>query len=418
MFLVLSGCQSDSNNTDSDSKKPSVTISWWGGESRNDATIAAVKQFEQLNDVEINIEYGAWSGWETRMAARIYSDSMSDVMQINQNWITMYESSDRQRFYDLGELSDIIDFSQYSEESIERCSYEGEIKAVPVSLTSKLFYFNENTFRKAGIDVPETLDELYAAGETFRDVLGDDYYPLSLGEYDRMILMVYYLESVYGREWITNKKLNYSKDEIIQGLKFISSLEDRHVIPDVKKLSGDGALSLDKNVNWITGKYAGIFEWDSTISKFIDSVDEQQHICLGGYLNGMGSYDGGFSKISLAFAISENTKYPELCARLINFLLNEEEGVKLMGVQRGVPLSSKARQICTDNNLIDEMTMDANTQIMERTKFIVDPYFEYTCLKSENGGVYFDVMSGLSYGDYTVSEAAEKLIKGIDEVLQ
>ena len=48
------------------------------------------------------------------------------------------------------------------------------------------------TFNKAGItEVPKTLDDLMAAGKAFQDKLGADYYPLHLGAYDRMILMVF-----------------------------------------------------------------------------------------------------------------------------------------------------------------------------------------------------------------------------------
>mgnify|MGYP007042472967 FL=1 len=39
-----------------------------------------------------------------------------------------------------------------------------------------------------------------AAGKTFQEKLGDDYYPAP-GRYDRMILMVFYLESKYGKDW-------------------------------------------------------------------------------------------------------------------------------------------------------------------------------------------------------------------------
>ncbi len=48
-----------------------------------------------------------------------------------------------------------------------------------------------------------------------RRKLGDDYYPLHLGAYDRMILMVFYLESKYGKDWAdpTTSTLNYTADD-------------------------------------------------------------------------------------------------------------------------------------------------------------------------------------------------------------
>ena len=107
-----------------------------------------------------------------------------------------------------------------------------------------------------------------AACLVFAEKLGDDYYPLALGAYDKMILMVYYVESVYGKDWVVDGQLNYTTEEIAKGLEFIQSLEDNHVIPTAQTLTGDGADSLDKNPKWMEGKYAGIFEWDSSASKF------------------------------------------------------------------------------------------------------------------------------------------------------
>ena len=98
-------------------------------------------------------------------------------------------------------------------------------------MTGRIFYWNKTTFDKAGISFPTTLDELMAAGKTFQEKLGDDYYPLAIGQYDRMILMTFYLESKYGKAWVENNECQYSEEEVVDGLNFIDSLEDNHVIP-------------------------------------------------------------------------------------------------------------------------------------------------------------------------------------------
>ena len=89
------------------------------------------------------------------------------------------------------------------------------------------------TFNKAGItEVPKSLDDLMAAGKAFKEKLGDDYYPMHLGAYDRMILMVFYLESKYGKDWAdpSTSTLNYDADQIAEGIDFIKSLVEGHVI--------------------------------------------------------------------------------------------------------------------------------------------------------------------------------------------
>src|SRR5699024_8135433 len=117
-------------------------------------------------------------------------------------------------------------------------------------------------FNKAGItEYPKTLDDLYAAGEAFQNNLGEDYYPLHLGGYDRMIAMVFYLESIYGKDWAdpTTSTLNYTRDEIIEGLDFIKSLVDRHVIMPLPTYYGNnGSTAASQSNEWITGQLAGI----------------------------------------------------------------------------------------------------------------------------------------------------------------
>lgn len=401
----------------SDAKEPvTIKFSWWGGDSRHEATLKAIEKFQETYDwITVEPQYGAWSGWEESMATAFATGTAPDVNQINWNWITSF-SSDGSAFKDLNEYSNIIQLDNFGQSFLDQCTLAGELQAIPVSLTGRIFYWNKTTFDKAGISTPTTLEELYAAGETFKNTLGDDYYPIALGEYDRMILMVYYLESVYGKPWVENNELQYTQEEIQKGLEFIQSLEDRHVTPSIQTILGDGAESLDKNPKWMEGKYAGIFEWDSSASKFQSALNEGQEFIVGDYLPDMGEYQGGYAKVSLAFAISETTKHPEEAAMLINFLLNEEAGAEIMASERGIPLSKAGLQVCKDKGLLNETVAEANGKVLDWVQFPLDPKFEAAELKSSDG-VYYDAMAGLSYGDYSIEEAAEVLIDGINRVL-
>ena len=64
----------------------------------------------------------------------------------------------------------------------------GHLNALPVTMTARVFYFNATTFAKAGLPVPSTWDELFAAGPVFRERLGEDYYPLALNFLDLLAL--------------------------------------------------------------------------------------------------------------------------------------------------------------------------------------------------------------------------------------
>lgn len=428
MLASMTACSSEGTNDNGGDAAETVAgasdgpvtlkFSWWGGDSRHEATQKAVEAFmAKYNNITVEMNFGAWSGWEDSMSTAFYAGTAPDVNQVNWNWISNY-SADGSIFLDMNKVSNTFDLTQYDQSALDQCTVAGELQAIPVSMTGRIFYWNESTFEKAGISTPKTLEELYAAGETFKTVLGDDYYPLALGEYDRAILCVYYLESVYGKAWVTDGKLNYTAEEIATGLQFIEDLEAKHVIPTVATILGDGAESLDKNPKWMEGKYAGIFEWDSSATKFGGALNEGQNFIVGDYMADMGEYQGGFSKVSLAFAITENTKHPTESAMLMQYLLNDPEGSAIMASERGIPLSKAANATCKEQGLLNEMVAEANGKVLAWVDFPLDTQFENSKLKGAPDGVYYDVFGGLSYDEYIVEDAAKVLVDGVTAVLE
>ena len=198
-----------------------ITFDWWGGDSRHEATQAAVDAFmKKYPGIKVEVNFGAWSDWETAKAAEYISGNNPDVQQTNFDWIGKYDA-DGTTYLDLNTVSDVLDLTQYSDEVLAKTvDSKGGIAGIPVSLTGRTFYWNKATFEKAGLATPTTLDELVAAGAVFKDKLGEDYYPLVIGEYDRMILMTYYLQAKTGEPIINeNGNLTVTQDQIKEGLE-------------------------------------------------------------------------------------------------------------------------------------------------------------------------------------------------------
>ena len=79
----------------------SMTISWWGGDSRHEAYQNAIKEFQaEHTNITIEPTFAAWSGWEEKMAAAFIAGNAQDVCQVNWNWLYNY-SADGSKFVDL-----------------------------------------------------------------------------------------------------------------------------------------------------------------------------------------------------------------------------------------------------------------------------------------------------------------------------
>lgn len=119
-----------------------ITMSWWGGDGRHEATLAAVEKFmEKYPNITVETQYAAWTGWEDKMSASFATGTAPDVNQINWNWITSF-SSDGSAFYDLNKVSDILDLTQFSENKL-KCLYRCKRAAGSSSCHDRTYFLLE-----------------------------------------------------------------------------------------------------------------------------------------------------------------------------------------------------------------------------------------------------------------------------------
>ena len=399
----------------------SMTISWWGGDSRHEAYQNAIKEFQaEHTNITIEPTFAAWSGWEEKMAAAFIAGNAQDVCQVNWNWLYNY-SADGSKFVDLNTVSKFLDLTQWDDAALDACYVANAQQCVPVSMTGRIFFWNMTTFNKAGItEVPKSLDDLMAAGKAFKEKLGDDYYPMHLGAYDRMILMVFYLESKYGKDWAdpTTSTLNYDADQIAEGIDFIKSLVEGHVIMSLPTYYGsNGDNAAHQSTEWITGKLAGCFEWDSSATKYADALDEENK---AGFTVGeeikFGDYNGGFSKVSMGLAITKTCEHPAEAATLINFLLNEEKGASIMGSECGIPASKAGLAAAQSAGAVKELVAEANGKVMAFVSNQLDPLFESNDLKATGTGIYQEVFDTLDYDNASGADLVDTLLDGMESV--
>lgn len=388
-----------------------LRMNWWGGDSHHKATIEAIRAFEaKYPNIKVEAEYESFTGHEEKVALALKSGSAADVIQLNMDWVFNY-SPDGEMFIDLNTLSNVIDLTAYEPSDLDFFTINGKLQAIPVSNTGRVFFWNQTMFDRVGAKIPTTLDELYAAGEKFASYEDGSYYPLIVKELDRTLLMVYYLQCKYGKPWVENNELQYTQEEISEGMEFLNTLENKHVIPTLEILAGDGSELIDTNQRWIDGHYAGIYMWDCNLLKHKNAAAGFDFV-VGDFIN-MGDYHGGMSKAAMVFAIPKTSEHPAEAAALIQFLLGEKEGIKIMLDIRGIPLNKKAREVLDLSNSVAAI---ANEKMAAWTQFRFDKVFERAPLKNADG-TYFLTQQMLSYKQADAQECAKILMDGINEQL-
>lgn len=175
---LLAGCGSgsgDKTDTSTAAKElptEDVTIkfAWWGADNRHEAMKKVVDLYEKENpNVTIDVEYGAWDGWQAKTLTQLSGKTEADVMQVNYNWLFSYGKG-KNVFYDLNKVKNFLDLDNWDEKYLEAMQVDGEQAAVPHGMTGRVPMYNEQLYKDNGLELPTTYDDLLEAGK----VIGKD----------------------------------------------------------------------------------------------------------------------------------------------------------------------------------------------------------------------------------------------------
>lgn len=331
---------------------------------------------------------------------------LCDVNRIDWEQIYLMQDS-KARFYNLYEAFQYLSLGEFGQNNLNHCTVDEHLLAVPEFFGISSFMFQESLFKDAGIEVPNSYQELLSAGFIFQSKLGEAYYPLALDDEDRILFLITYLQSAYGKPWLVNGVLQYTEQEIEKGLDLLIQMEEQHVIPRLELVSGEGSIE----ALWNDGFYAGVFDWDTEWYSYQESVKNRSGVVLEIPFQEFKTHNGQMTKVMESFAISKDTKHPNEAALLIDFFVNQKEGVEKLSGLKEVPLSKYARNIYKEENWMSEEYLSKKEELLTYVPSFVDLEIEKLCYDMPKE--YWQVMNGFGYGDYTQKEAAQLLIDQI-----
>lgn len=333
-----------------------ISCSWWGNDVRHLYTIEGIGRFMDKNpDIRVSYRYGVWDGYERRNKVFMYSNTESDVMQINFAWLKQY-SPDGNGYYDLSKLSDIIDLSNFTEDDLGYGTVNGKLNALPIALNTSTVFYNKDIFDSYGLELPKTWDDLYAAAEVMSK---DDVYVLGMAKKHVFLLLNAYLEQTRGKAFFKEDgTLNVSADDIEYMLEFYKELIDKKVMMHIDDFS---------NGDFINRKVAGSICWVSDADKYCQPLSEEgANVVVGDYPASDNAKRGGrYIKPATMYAISDITEHPDEAARLLNYLLNDPEMAVLQGTEKGVPVSKSAIKALQENGQTDNFGYRSNEKMLE-----------------------------------------------------
>lgn len=361
--LLLTGCGSKDKSASSDSGDKNVTIrfSWWGDENRNKATKAAIKAFEKKNpNIKVKAEIYPISSMDQKIGTQMSGGTEPDVMQGLYAWLPQY-SKNGNGYYDLEKLKGTFDLSQYSKTTLDQGrSANGVLNGIAHGKNVMEIALNWSAFERLGIkEVPKTWDDYVEAAKKFPKGSHPIVNP------SPMFMVITYLQQLTGKAPYTDSnKLNYSKADLKKALAWYKDMVDKNVFVSRQEYLdavGSQSLPVASTSKWINGEWAGDYEWSGGLLSNEEALKaKNQKVIIAPIPEIEGAKStGAVSKPTFLFYVSKHTKNPKAAAKLLQFLFNDPEGIKLMGTSRGVPESKIAAKTLKDEGTVKGIVKDA-----------------------------------------------------------
>jgi multiple sugar transport system substrate-binding protein len=294
-------------------------------------------------NVKIEYEYIPFNDMESKAITSFAGGVSYDLMIVNHPAIVQYKEAGM-----LLPLNDYlksagIDFDSYFSASIAKCGvFDGTVYSIPRDTDTRVLAVNKKLFKEAGLNYPTTTAEMVECAKALtKDTDGDgvtDQYGMLLeasGAYHPTYELGQFLLGNGVKVFTQGEDGKYFSQLNTQGAKDFMDFSKALVETGPEDfISYDGSKIFSLFCQGKLGMY--IFgSWNITNADLAEAVKNGLEYDL--ILNPKGTDHSGASQGGYHYAISSQTKYPELCWKVLEALSKPDAAAEICYTEGGLP---------------------------------------------------------------------------------
>ena len=400
-----------------------LRFSWWGDDARHAATEAAIDAFETRHpNVEIQGEYQIYSGYQNKMMTQLASGTLPDMLQVDQPWIGSILLKTPDAFLNLSDYADIIDFSVYGDDIEKYCTYDGVICGIPFAMNTFVMAVNKTMMKEAGIEMDDqilTWDEMLEYGKQINAYNSD--WHLDSNTFGNMANWEKnWLVQHTGADDFVNAEtftLNFTAKDLEEYFTWLKSYyEFASEDPEVVALYNSDVKQNPARINGnLVMAYTGPHDWASTMRSFPDTMTADDFTYVSYPMISADVANSGIDyRPATMCAVAGNTKYPELCCEFLNELATQMDMIDALGLCRGVPGSSIARERLVETGVLTQYIQD----MLDFGKSTSGKPFSWVSTDSELTNISKEYVQYVAFGEMTPAEAAKEAVELYEKRLE
>ncbi|MGG6896253.1 ABC transporter substrate-binding protein [Rhizobium sp. BR 315] len=335
-----------------------MRLLWWGSKERSDRTFAAVKAYQAKNpDVTIAGESFGWDSYWTRLATQTGGGNAPDLIQMDYRYI--FEYARRGALLDMTPyLGKSLAIEDFGAANIDSGKVDNKIYGVSLGVNSSMVVVNAAAWKEAGVEQPHD-------GITWEE-LGDACAKVTAAKKRRGF---YGTADASGLEpafecWLRQRgkalytadgKLAFEAKDAADWFDFWGHMRKIGAcVPADAQALDQQTLETDMLV---TKKAAVSYAHSNQFVAIQGLVKEK--LDLVSYPANADSKPGQYLKPSMLMSVSATSPNKDAAVAFVNYLVENPEGAKTLGVERGVPPSPKIRDLLTpDLDAVSKQVVD------------------------------------------------------------
>ena len=359
LFITLACCFANGQNETGD-ETITLRFSWWGGDARHQATLAAIDKYTELNpNIRIEAEYGGFSSYYEKLITQLASDTAPDIIQIDYKWV--HDLADQGKFFvDLAkETNGLMDISGFDQAfMMDYCSDDGYLLGVPAGINALILTTNEDLLSANGLSgIDWTWESLMDEGARFHSA-NPDKYLLGIQPQHFMYVCSIMLKQMNGNTLILDDgNLGFTVEEIEKIFSYIKEGLDKGVFAPFEETVLYDNVGWEQTPAWLNGEYGFVSNWVAGTALSVNACSFNVGVTRFPTFEGS-THPGLMVTPGTILSVNENSKYKEEAIKFVNWMINDPEAIMILADCRGVPATEEARNILSEADALDPLVSE------------------------------------------------------------
>ncbi|WP_168119595.1 sugar ABC transporter substrate-binding protein [Paenibacillus sp. HB172176] len=352
-------------NTEGSEKQVELRVMWWGDQARADMTNEVLQLFmDKYPNIKVIGEFAPSSGYFDKLNTQLASGTAPDVFFLGGN-VVDYANKDVLLGLD-PYVGKELDLSDMDDSMVKYGTLNDHLVHISAGANARGIVVNTKLFEQAGIAVPEdgwNWEDYARISKEISDKLGKGYY----GTYNFTFegLDIAFKQNGSQLYDMAAGKLGFTEEDALNWFKYWD---------DATKAGGVVTPELavsnpidDPSKSLITTGKAAMNLIPSNQLAAYQSLTEDPLTLVQLPRGPKGT--GVVFESSQGLSVYAKTEHPKEAAMLLSFFINDEEAAKILGNNRGVPVTAHNRSVLeADANAVDKIVYDYTSRVSEATK--------------------------------------------------